>query len=347
MRALEARYLLGALLVASCVLPSLDANRPINESPLAGTDNGNAGVAANSPGGSVNAGSPGNGGSSSGMGTQNPTMVGGGEAGDTTQGGDGSGIPGPGGSGSGEGGMGGAGDSGPVATGHFKMLVYYEAQGYKHASIASGITMLQELGAANDFEVVVSDGEQTEVGGDEGLITEDGLSQFDIVFFMNTSGDIFSNEQQQIFIDHLHEKPAFAGMHAATDTEQSWPWYEELVGEIYYDHSLGTVSGTLALEAGQLTHPALVGLPNPWTRDDEWFHFPDRIGTALPGLKILLRYSAGTGAPLGQPVSWVREWEGIRSFYTAMGHNGSAFAEPDLRKHVLGGVLWAVRRLQP
>ena len=31
-------------------------------------------------------------------------------------------------------------------------------------------------------------------------------------------------------------------------------------------------------------------------------------------------------------------------FYTAIGHDGVVFQDPDVKKHLTGGIMWAVRR---
>jgi len=252
--------------------------------------------------------------------------------------------------GSAMGGSGGSGGGTATPTGHFKLLVYCETEGFPHDSIPNGIKMLTEMGAANDFDIVVSDGEQTKYMNDP-VITKEGLAPFSMVFFMNPTGNIFTPDEKTAFIEFLHEKKAFAGVHSTTDTEHDWTWYEELVGEIYASHTPGTPQGTLILDPTQLTHPALAGIQSPWTRNDEWYKFSKgRVSGGLPGLQVLVRFNgpeASPGATVGQPISWVRNWEGIRSFYTAMGHPSSAYDEPDVRKHILGGILWAVRRLQP
>jgi type 1 glutamine amidotransferase len=44
------------------------------------------------------------------------------------------------------------------------------------------------------------------------------------------------------------------------------------------------------------------------------------------------------------PIAWCHRFRGGRSWYTAGGHTSEAFAEPAFRKHLLGGILWAIGR---
>ncbi len=301
--------------------------------PVGGSDSGGSGT-----GGSGTAGSG----------------TGGGETGGTGTGGSSAGT-GTGGTATGGTGMGGTGTAGSgggasQAVGRFKMLAYCETRGFPHTSIRKGLEMLKALGAANDFEVVVSDGDQTTYTNDP-QITATDLASFDMAFFMNTTGDIFNAAEQTAFMNFLKEKKAFAGVHSATDTEPNWTWYEELVGENYDGHPPGAPQqGTITIEQAVKDHPAVAGISSPWTRNEEWYLFANRVGQSnLPGLTVLLRFSGpqyNSGATVGQPLAWTREWEGIRSFYTALGHADSAFDEANIKKHVLGGILWAVGRVK-
>jgi type 1 glutamine amidotransferase len=49
-----------------------------------------------------------------------------------------------------------------------------------------------------------------------------------------------------------------------------------------------------------------------------------------------------------RPVAWIRDVGngGGRMFYTIKGHNKSVYEEPDFRKLVLNGILWATHRLE-
>ena len=47
----------------------------------------------------------------------------------------------------------------------------------------------------------------------------------------------------------------------------------------------------------------------------------------------------GGSPPMGDhPISWCHEYDGGRSFYTALGHKGVYWEEPLLLAHVLGGI---------
>jgi type 1 glutamine amidotransferase len=44
------------------------------------------------------------------------------------------------------------------------------------------------------------------------------------------------------------------------------------------------------------------------------------------------------------PIAWTHEHEGVRCFYTSLGHAIEAYAEPALREHLQGGIASVLRR---
>ncbi|GGS60204.1 ThuA domain-containing protein [Actinokineospora fastidiosa] len=90
-------------------------------------------------------------------------------------------------------------------------------------------------------------------------------------------------------------------------------------------------------------HPANQGIPVKWTRADRWLNWePNPIGTVHTVAQVEERhYDPGQGANGAfHPVSWCRDYEGGRSFYTGMGHTEAGYGEENFRKHLLGALQW-------
>jgi type 1 glutamine amidotransferase len=225
--------------------------------------------------------------------------------------------------------------AGPYAPreGSFKMLVYSRTTGYRHDSIAQGKTMLREIAAEQGFEIT-----ETEVND---LITPEGLAEFEIIFFMNSTGDIFNQTEEAAFQQWMETKNgAFAGTHSATDTEEGWAFYKEVTGQYYNGHVNANTPGAIQFEADMLQFPALVGIPNPWQRNEEWYNFNSfQEWSTKEGFKVLGRKQVDN-----QPIMWIREFGNWRSFYTAIGHDAAVFRDPAVKQHLTGGIMWAVRR---
>lgn len=275
-----------------------------------------------------------------GSGTTTPTAgTGGASSGGTgTMGGSSSQPMGGGGSGVGGGG-GGSAPIGPYAprTGSFNMLVYSQnvTGGYKHPSIKDGQDMLKAIGQTQGFQVTVAT--------DESEITPTGLAKYEIVFFMSSTGEIFSAEQRKTYEDWIKNNGAYAGMHAAADTAQSWTFYKEMTGQYYDLHDPCCATADIRWTAQGETHITAKGIPNPWTRAEEWYKFnKHQDWSTKAGFTILSTVTTTGGGT--RPVSFVREWGNFRSFYTSLGHESSPYKDASVIKHVSAGIMWAVRR---
>jgi type 1 glutamine amidotransferase len=249
-------------------------------------------------------------------------------------------VPMGGSAGSGVGGSsGGAAPTGPYAprTGSFKMLVYSQnvTGGYKHPSIGDGQTMLKSIGTKQGFEVTVAT--------DESEINAAGLAKYEIVFFMNSTGEIFSADQRKAYEEWIKKDGAYGGVHAAADTASSWTFYKEMTGQYYDLHDACCASADIRWTTQGENHVTVKGLPSPWTRAEEWYKFNKYSDWSTKAGFTILSTVTTTGGGT-RPVSFVREWGNFRSFYTSLGHESSTFKDAQVTKHVTAGIMWAVRR---
>ncbi len=142
------------------------------------------------------------------------------------------------------------------------------------------------------------------------------------------------------------------GIHAATDTyrDRSWPWYNDLVGAIVQSNPNHTSNNhENVLEISNARHPAVKHLSGTWEKAEEYYYWDQNGGWLYDQNDILLTVRQTKG-PNGQvnaydrkrEMAWYKEFDGGRSFYTALGHNGKDYREDSLFiKHVEGGILWA------
>lgn len=213
------------------------------------------------------------------------------------------------------------------------VLVFYKTAGFYHKSIPAGIRALQTLGKNNKFRV------DTTANSD--VFTSSDLKKYDAVIFLNTTGDVLNDAQQEEFERYIQSGKGFVGIHSATDTESSWPWYNKLVGAYFSDHPEVQPAD---LRIIRKTHPSTDFLPGVWKRTDEWYNFKD----IYSGINILaeLDETTYTGGKNGtnHPIAWYHEFDGGRSFYTAGGHTDESYSEPLFLKHVLGGIKYAIGR---
>src|SRR5579859_3929217 len=145
----------------------------------------------------------------------------------------------------------------------FRVLVFSATAGYRHPSITNGIAAIQKLGDNNNFAVDATE--------DATLFTDSNLAQYKAIIFLNTTGDVLTNAQQQAALQHFVEAGGgWVGIHSAADTEHNWPWYGGLVGAYYVDHP-GVQQATV--KVADRIDPSTSMLPLRWIRTDEWYNF--------------------------------------------------------------------------
>ena len=136
-----------------------------------------------------------------------------------------------------------------------------------------GITMLQELGAANGFTVTATE--------DPTQFTDANLAQFDVVVFLSTTSDVLNDAQQTAFEHYIEAGGGYVGIHAATDTEYQWAWYGQMLGGYFRNHPAGTPTATVNIE--DTNEPSTTGITTPWTRVDEWYNFQPPTNPVVNG----------------------------------------------------------------
>ena len=210
-----------------------------------------------------------------------------------------------------------------------KILIFTRTKGYRHDSIPVGVRCLRELASEQGLEV-----EQTE---DPTRFNPAELARFRCVVFLSTTGDVLDTpEQEAAFSEWMESGGTFLGIHAATDTEFTWPWYGKMVGAYFSNHPKVQPATQVVADA---THPSTVSLPARWRRTDEWYNFR----SFEPDLHVLLRLdeTSYTGGKNGDhPSAWCKSVGKGRMFYTAGGHAKESFAEPEFRAHLAGALRW-------
>ncbi|EOR95512.1 Cytochrome c551/c552 [Arcticibacter svalbardensis MN12-7] len=215
-----------------------------------------------------------------------------------------------------------------------RLLVFCKTAGYHHSSIEVGKLAILKLGKENGFDV--------DTTSKADLFTKKGLKKYQAVVFLSTTGDVLNEEQQSAFQHYIQAGNGFAGVHAATDTEYDWPWFGDLVGAYFAKHP---EQQTAVLNVVDKNSIATSHLPDQWQRKDEWYNFKWMTKDPLHVLITIDEHSYDAGpAKMGDyhPMSWYHDFDGGRSFYTALGHTEASYSDPLFLKHLLGGLQYAL-----
>lgn len=223
----------------------------------------------------------------------------------------------------------------------FNVLLFTKTAGWHHSAIHEGVTAMRELASRHDFGL-----EWHEYAGL--VINDDYLKKFDAVVLMNTTGDIFDEEQQQAFKRFIQSGKGFVGVHAASDTEYDWEWYGKLVGHYFEIHP---ENQTAMLVKQNNNFPGMQGFSDRHLWTDEFYNF---LPANIEGLNYLLSIDESTysakadwgdkksdGMGEFHPLAWYHEFDGGRSFYTALGHIPGVYRDEVFLAHLYGGIYWA------
>jgi len=223
-----------------------------------------------------------------------------------------------------------------------RALLVNTTRGWHHESVHAGFLAIQQLGVRNYFDVVLWE--------DPDAFTDKYLEQFQVIIFLNTTGDIFDSAQQKVMERFIQSGKGFVGIHSASDTEYDWDWYTKLVGRMFYIHP---VIQTARLNIIDSAFPGMQGFSGNKLWTDEWYEFGAEKVNDLhyilavdensydPKAEWPNRNKKGVGMGKLHPVAWYHNYDGGRSFYTALGHMPSVYSDPAFLNHLAAGIFWA------
>ncbi len=246
-----------------------------------------------------------------------------------------------------------------------KLLVFTKTAGFRHDSIPVGVAALRILGEKTGaFTITHSE--------DTAALEPESLEQYDAVCFLNTTGELFrprdfdslpgaaqtpvlEREQklQSALLEFVRGGKGFVGIHAATDTCYKWHDYGGMIGG-YFDGHPWNAGDDVVIRVDEPQHPvaAPIGatwlelkeeiyqLKDPYSRDRQRVLLSldtERTDMTRPGIRRTDKDFA---------VSWVRTEGRGRVFYCSLGHNAHIYRHPQVLKHYLAGIQYALGDLE-
>lgn len=212
------------------------------------------------------------------------------------------------------------------------LLVCAKTNGYRHESIAAGKQALLRIAQNNGMTITFTE--------DSLYFSRERLAHINVIIFLHTSGDILDDPQQQAMEQFIASGGGFVGVHSASATEYDWPWYTDLLGNVFDQHPKVQPA---RLKLHDDTHAITDGLPAEWTTEDEWYNFQKPFD-AKTKILITLDESSYEGGTMGEfhPISWHQTIGDSRSFYTALGHTAESFKDPNFVKLLTNGLNWVL-----
>ncbi|PSK66637.1 Microbial collagenase [Micromonospora sp. MH33] len=221
----------------------------------------------------------------------------------------------------------------PVSNGiQYKVLVFTRSASGNNAATAAGVQAVQQLGRDRRFTV--------EVTNDPRKFDQAHLKQFRAVVFLNTAGDVLNDAQQAAFEAYYRDGGGFVGVHSAIEAEPDWTFLTNVLGT----RATGapTAASRATVTVADRVHPASETLPQRWSTTDRWYNFAANV-RGVSHVLATVDEKTYTGGSMGfdHPVTWCKDYQGGRSFYTGLGATPESYGSADLRAHLGGAIQWA------
>lgn len=231
-----------------------------------------------------------------------------------------------------------------LAAQQFRALLIVQTAGWQHESSFDAIPALQKLADRHSFRL---DLKQKAIP-----LSDRMLENYDVVIMLNTTGDVFNDDEQAAMERFIQAGKGWVGVHAASDTEYDWKWYTDMVGHMFKIHP---VVQTAMLDVHDNTFPGLNTWPKRMMWTDEYYEYKD--GTKKDGFNYLLTVDEKTydwhakwgpdneakGHGDFHPMSWYHDYDGGRAWYTNLGHVPAVFSDVNFLNHLYGGIYWAAK----
>ena len=221
-----------------------------------------------------------------------------------------------------------------------KILMVTHSAGFKHDYLPTARRVVSSLGKKSGlFEVVATD--------ECDLLNREDLKRFDAVLFATTGELPITDEQKQDFIEAIRSGKAFIGVHNATDTFYKFPEYGRMIGGYFMAHPW---SQEVLVKVEDPTHPSTRHLPRSfWVKEEvytfkNWSRERTHVLISLDNSSVDL--SKGTREDNDYALCWCHNYGKARVFYTGFGHYVELWSEEWFQKHLLNGILWAMRLIE-
>ncbi|MFE7506640.1 LamG-like jellyroll fold domain-containing protein [Promicromonospora sp. NPDC057488] len=232
--------------------------------------------------------------------------------------------------------------AGSVDDGVLRVLLFYKSN--FHASHVQARQAIRDL--VTDLGVEYDQPVEIQETDDPAAFTTANLATKDTVAFAQTGGVLFNVDQRAALEGYIRGGGGYLGLHyAGWSVGQSEhdvnPFYARLVGAASEGHPENPAVRPGRVVVKDTSHPLTQGLPAEFTRSDEWY---DWLVNPAPNVRTLLNadessYGGGNNGT-NHPITWCQEIDEGRSWYSGMGHEGTAYAEAPIRTQMKNGLAY-------
>ena len=228
-------------------------------------------------------------------------------------------------------------DDAPMA-----VLLFSKTSGFRHEeAIPAMHALVASAAERNGWRVFATE--------NAAVFRDDLLAHFDVVVGNNTTGDNWTAEQKQAFIDWIESGGGFVGVHGSAGTRyRYWDWYTDVLhgGGRFTGHPMGPQFREATVVVEDTAHPTTAHLGASFVHTDEWYSFEASARAAGSHVLATLdeaTYEPGEELSMGDdhPIIWIACPGAGRSFYSALGHEARTYALTDHEKMLEAALRWA------
>lgn len=233
---------------------------------------------------------------------------------------------------------------------HLKhVLVIGQTKGFEHDSVSAAMAAVYDMGKESGLW-------DTMIRTDTELLTKKTLSKnaknlgyFDVLIFASTTGELEMDASQKAdMMSFIKEDgKGFVGIHAALDTNYTWPEYGEMIGGWFDQHPWMTFNAPIINEDPDF--PAVRHFPKEFVKFDEiyqpkeWSRGKVNVLLSLDASKLDYANNPRIHrADHDFPVAWSKSYGKGRVFYSTLGHTEESWEDPDIRKMYFEAIKWSL-----
>jgi hypothetical protein len=225
-----------------------------------------------------------------------------------------------------------------------KLLIFTLSKGwYTHESTAAGTDAFTAMGQRTGaFEATTS--------ADLAALAAASLAKFDAVCLLNTQGDwLLDPDLRQGFLDYVKGGHGLVAIHAAADSNTTWPEYAELLGANFSGATNWNRASLKLDDPASPLNAAFEGKGFNYLGETYTFRAPysrDKLHILFSMDWEASRLGGGNRPDNDFAFSWIHAYGQGRVFYCAFGHNPQDFSNAPLAQHFLAGIQYALGDLK-
>ena len=230
------------------------------------------------------------------------------------------------------------------------VLVIGQTKDWEHDSVSAAMAAIYNMGRESGLWDTTMRTDTKPLTKKELPRNAKNLNYFDLIVFANTSGELdMDASQKQDMISFIKEDgKGFVGIHAALDTNHTWPEYGEMLGGWFDEHPWMTFNAPIVNE--DPSFPAVRHFPAAFVKYDEIYQpkawSRDKVNVLLSLDPAKLDYDSNPKihrADHDFPVAWSKMYGKGRVFYSTLGHTEESWQDPDIRTMYFEAIKWALR----